>query len=277
MMGLSELSKDIIQLIGIHLNDPFDIFSLRMCCKHFCECLLGKESEPIWRKLVTQDEAKEEDEDISWKVKYVSRKVCFLNFDIVVPAKKDEGFFGKIGSLLKSKKREVINVAVTGLRGAGKTSILKSFEEEGHFRRIAGCNTLYLNNGGDKKKDVALIEVESVLGLLESPRRNQIDACIFVLDSCDVSPDVKIALWTLRVFLEKWKDRKIPLLVFANKQDKPSKLSVPDIYERLGIGSTTLKWFIRESRVFHYGLNKEFTDCQGVSEGLDWILSVTQK
>ena len=255
MEGLS--SKDVIQLIGVHLNDPFDIFALGMCCKHFCECLLQKDSEPMWRKLVLLEESNDE-EAISWKEKYISRKVCFLNFDAVVAPKRDD-FFGKIGSLFKSKK--VINVAVVGLAGSGKTTVLKSFYG-GHFKKMHGTGTCYVTY---KKRDFALIEVNSMDVLLKSKGFEKLDAVIFVVDSNE-RDSLKLASEKIMQVLADPRTSGRPALFYAHKQDLPNACSVAEVTDKLGLHSLRWrKWYIQSSATILEGTG------DGIMEGLDWL------
>ena len=291
MEGLS--SKDVLQLIGVHLNDPFDIFALGMCCKHFCECLLQEDSEPMWRKLALLEESNDEEDNSSWKEKYISRKVCFLNFDAVVPSKRDEGFFGKIvGSLFKTK---AINVVVVGHPGSGKTTVLKCLD--GEFRRIGGACTCYATY---KKKHFAVIEVSKVESLLKNGDFDKIDACIFVVDHC-TKGDMDELSAEVYGLAEKLKqvpeisDKTKPILIYAHKQDQifPKTKTLPEVVDNLKLhGLRGVSWYIQSSGVTD-DLEKVLASdrklfskttrggkelfIRGIMDGFDWLHSAVDK
>ena len=57
--------------------------------------------------------------------------------------------------------------------------------------------------------------------------------------------------------------RVIPLLVFANKQDMPGAITVPEVTERLGLGVVAdRQWHVQPSCA---------TSGDGVYEGIDWL------
>jgi len=58
--------------------------------------------------------------------------------------------------------------------------------------------------------------------------------------------------------------RDVPVLVFANKTDLPSALSVGDLARALDLKSLRSKWFVQASSA---------VSGHGLAEGFDWMAS----
>nr|ANM86091.1 ADP-ribosylation factor 1 [Stygiella incarcerata] len=85
---------------------------------------------------------------------------------------------------------------------------------------------------------------------------------IFVVDSND-RDRISDAHDELHRMLSEDELRDAVLLVFANKQDLPHAMSVPEIRDKLGLPSIrNRKWFIQSSCA---------TTGDGLYEGLDWL------
>jgi len=94
------------------------------------------------------------------------------------------------------------------------------------------------------------------------------DAVVFVVDSND-----RERLEDAKVELDKMLDEELlkdcPLLVFANKQDLPGRLSVEDVARGLGLDSLCgpRKWHVQGSCA---------TTLEGLWKGMDWLTSAVQ-
>jgi ADP-ribosylation factor protein 1 len=87
-------------------------------------------------------------------------------------------------------------------------------------------------------------------------------ALIFVVDSTD-RERIGEAADELHKMLAEEEMRACPVLVFANKQDMPTALSVPELTDRLGLFHLRdRKWFIQASCA---------PSGDGLYEGLDWV------
>ena len=91
---------------------------------------------------------------------------------------------------------------------------------------------------------------------------------IFVVDSND-RERANDASDELHRMLQEDELRDAVLLVFANKQDLPNAMSIPDITEKLGLHSLrNRKWYIQAACA---------TTGDGLYEGLHWLSENTPK
>jgi len=115
---------------------------------------------------------------------------------------------------------------------------------------------------------------------LRHPFYNRTKALIFVVDCADSALFTEIVeerhFWKILCDLEDergiWRtkspfERDLKVLVFANKQDKPEALSVPEVAERLELSKLSVvrpgvEWYIQGC----IG-----TTGRGINRGLDWL------
>ena len=89
-----------------------------------------------------------------------------------------------------------------------------------------------------------------------------VDALVFMVDSSDLKR-MKEARMELDNMLREDGLLEKPLLVFANKQDLPGALSVPEVVDKLGLhGIRNRQWYIQESVA---------TEGKGLTDGLEWL------
>ncbi|KAL0343735.1 UNVERIFIED_CONTAM: ADP-ribosylation factor 1 [Sesamum angustifolium] len=87
---------------------------------------------------------------------------------------------------------------------------------------------------------------------------------IFVVDSND-RERITEARDELHRMLNEEDLRDATVLVFANKQDLPNAMTVPEVTDKLGLHSLRLRrWYIQSTCA---------TSGQGLYEGLDWLSS----
>tara|TARA_R110002050_G_scaffold109241_3_gene220252 strand:- start:1124 stop:1465 length:342 start_codon:yes stop_codon:yes gene_type:complete len=87
---------------------------------------------------------------------------------------------------------------------------------------------------------------------------------VFVVDSNDHDRIVEAAKELHSLLMDDWL-RDVPVLIFANKQDLPGAMSVPEVTEKLGLHSfVTRQWYIEPTNA---GTG------HGLHEGLDWLSS----
>lgn len=98
---------------------------------------------------------------------------------------------------------------------------------------------------------------------------NNVDAIIFVVDSAD-KDRLNIARDEVHKMLAEPTLDHTKLLVFANKQDAPSALSVTEITAGLELhkASRNQEWFVQGCSA---------TRGQGVYEGLDWLAAALKR
>jgi len=84
---------------------------------------------------------------------------------------------------------------------------------------------------------------------------------------CNDHDRVEDAKEQLDKMLEEEELMGVPLLVFANKQDLPNAMSVPEVADKLGLGALpkSRRWFIQATCA---------TTGDGLYEGLDWLSNV---
>eukprot|EP00667_Euglena_gracilis_P023610 EG_transcript_26745 len=165
---------------------------------------------------------------------------------------------------VKEKEREM-RLLMLGLDNAGKTTILKAFNNE-DINTISP--TLGFNIKSLEYKGYTL-NVWDVGGqqTLRTYWRNyyeQTDGLVWVVDSHDLVrlQDCSIELHNL---LKEEKLAGASLLIFANKQDLEGSLSATQIYQALQLQSIT-------------GRHMNIVACsavtsQGLMEGIDWLVS----
>jgi len=167
------------------------------------------------------------------------------------------GFFGLFAG---KKERRILMV---GLDAAGKTTILYKLKlgeivttiptigfnvETVQYKKINF--TVWDFGGQDKIRPLWRHYFQNTQGL------------IFVVDSND-RDRISEAAEELQKMLREEELREALLLVFANKQDLPSAMSVSEMTDKLGLQNLGgRKWYIQSTCA---------TSGDGLYEGLDWL------
>ncbi|KAK4417522.1 ADP-ribosylation factor 1 [Sesamum alatum] len=161
-------------------------------------------------------------------------------------------------------KREM-RILMVGLDAAGKTTILYKLKlgeiittiptigfnvETVEYKNVSF--TVWDVGGQDKIRPLWRHYFQNTQGL------------IFVVDSND-RERITEARDELHRMLNEEELRDATVLVFANKQDLPNAMSVPEVTDKLGLHSLRLRrWYIQSTCA---------TSGQGLYEGLDWLSS----
>lgn len=175
--------------------------------------------------------------------------------------------FSKLFNRLFGKQE--IRILMVGLDAAGKTTILYKLKlgeivttiptigfnvETVEYKNINF--TVWDVGGQDKIRPLWRHYYSNTQGL------------IFVVDSND-RDRISDAHDELHRMLAEDELRDAVLLVFANKQDLPHAMSVPEITDKLGLhGIRNRKWYIQSTCA---------TTGDGLYEGLDWLSANIQK
>ncbi|KYQ89077.1 ARF-like protein [Tieghemostelium lacteum] len=165
---------------------------------------------------------------------------------------------------LKQKEKE-LRLLILGLDNAGKTTILKKFNDEDitTISPTLGFNIQTLTYAGYK------LNIWDIGGqkALRSYWRNyyeENDAVIWVIDSSDIRriEDCKLELKKL---LEEEKLAGASFLIFANKQDLDGSLTTDEISKNLDLESlSTHHWTIKGCSA---------VTGKGLEEGIEWVVN----
>lgn len=157
-------------------------------------------------------------------------------------------------------------VLMLGLDAAGKTTMLyrmKTIENNPLIRYNVesadynGLNFISWDLGGQEK-----------LRLLWKHYYVDAKALVFVVD-CTDRDRIDEVKEELRRLLEEEELKSIPLLVFANKQDRDGRMSVEEITEKLDLNALT-------GREWHIEGTCAVTN-EGIYEGLEWLSKTLNK
>ncbi|KAJ0032731.1 hypothetical protein NQD34_002812 [Periophthalmus magnuspinnatus] len=127
-------------------------------------------------------------------------------------------------------------VLILGLDSAGKTTLL-SYLLTGH--PMATSPTIGFNVGSidlDKKNSLTLWDVGGQRTLRKNWKYyiDDVQALVFVVDSTD-KERLPEAAKALKRFLSEDKVEGLPLMVLANKKDKPNSMSIREISDQLNL------------------------------------------
>ena len=165
---------------------------------------------------------------------------------------------------MKTSQKEA-KLLVLGLDNAGKTTILKAISEESikNIKPTEGFNIKNLAVDG-VSLSVWDLGGQKVLREYWSNYFDHTDALIYVVDAADVDR-LKEAGEELSKLLGEAELAKVPLLVYANKQDIVHALGADVVTTNLKLdGIKDRKWMI----VACSAKQKE-----GLSEGLEWVIA----
>lgn len=172
---------------------------------------------------------------------------------------------GLLNLLRKLKKNDnEARLLVLGLDAAGKTTILKKLSDE-------DVNTIMPTQGFNIK---TLMHESFKLNVWDIGGQKSIrpywrnyfdntDALIYVIDSADKGRLEETGL-ELQQLLDEEKLQGVPVLIFANKQDLLSALSVEEIIEELNLTTVTdRKWTVMPCVA---------TKGEGLQEAMEWLV-----
>ncbi|VDM66424.1 unnamed protein product, partial [Strongylus vulgaris] len=185
-----------------------------------------------------------------------------MEFLLIYPS--NMGLLDIIKSFKSNNGRE-IRILLLGLDNAGKTSILKqlSAEEITNVTPTRGFNVKSVVTNGDIRLNVWDIGGQRSIRPFWSNYFDNTDALIYVIDSSDRRrfDETSVELMEL---LDEEKLSRVPVLIFANKQDLVSSAPASEISKRLKLTE------IRD-RVWQIQGCSALTN-EGVSEGIKWTL-----
>lgn len=174
-------------------------------------------------------------------------------------------FMGLLSLLRKLRKSDrEARLLVLGLDNSGKTTILKllSDEDTSDVMPTKGFNVKTLNQNG------VSLNVWDIGGqkCLRPYWRNYFDhtsALIYVIDSSDVKRMDEARIELGKLLKEEKKLNNVPVIIFANKQDLFSALTVEEISEQLDLVNINNRAWTIQSCSAKNG--------EGIQEGMEWI------
>ncbi|KAK5641444.1 hypothetical protein RI129_009991 [Pyrocoelia pectoralis] len=156
-----------------------------------------------------------------------------------------------------------VTVTMSGLSGSGKTTILykcklginqsvNTYPTVSHLQETIIYKNISFN----------VVDLGGGAKILPYWLRffNNAKVLIFVIDSSD-----HIQISEANYYLHSWIttiENEFIVLIYANKQDLPNAMTVPEIIEKLSLNSFKIPWHIQLASA----INGE-----GINEGLDWI------
>eukprot|EP01099_Mayorella_cantabrigiensis_P006455 TRINITY_DN5408_c0_g1_i1.p1 TRINITY_DN5408_c0_g1~~TRINITY_DN5408_c0_g1_i1.p1 ORF type:complete len:180 (-),score=35.53 TRINITY_DN5408_c0_g1_i1:766-1305(-) len=160
-----------------------------------------------------------------------------------------------------------VTLLMVGLDAAGKTTILYKLNPEQVVTSIPTIGfwleTLEYETLRFKVWDVG----GNNMRIFWRPYLQNTQGLIFVVDSMDRDRIDEVKEEFERILSEE-ELQKVPLLVFANKQDLPGVMRVAEITDKLGLHSLENRdWYIQSSCA---------TTGEGLHEGFDWMLKVLE-
>mmetsp|Transcript_51674 Transcript_51674/g.59360 ORF Transcript_51674/g.59360 Transcript_51674/m.59360 type:complete len:179 (-) Transcript_51674:142-678(-) len=177
---------------------------------------------------------------------------------------------GLLDFLMKMKPTpKEARILILGLDNAGKTCILKKLSEEDitHIMPTQGFNIKSLTQGGFK---LNVWDIGGQRAIRQYWRHyfGETDVLIYVIDSADAKR-VEESKAELNQLLEEDKLARVPLLVFANKQDLMGAIppdQISDILELTRIRDRT--WQIQPCSA---------KTGAGLESGMDWVVGQVRK
>lgn len=172
------------------------------------------------------------------------------------------GLLSQLRSL--KKKGTEARILVLGLDNAGKTTILKALSQEdiSTIMPTQGFNIKSLQQDG-LKLNVWDIGGQREIRPYWKNYYNNTDALIYVVDSSD-EPRLAECVDELTQLLAEDDLQKVPLLVFANKQDIESSLQADEVMDTLQLGNIQDREY---NIVACSAISKD-----GLQEGMDWVI-----
>ena len=170
------------------------------------------------------------------------------------------------GSIISKwyKNNKTIQLLITGLNGAGKTTIYRRLILGEMYEKIPpnigfAVEVLEYKNYEFLFIDLNIDEINK--NRLQSLYK-YVKGLIFVVDSNDKT-QIDETNRVLKILIEKDEFSNLPLLIYANKQDLPDAMSPEELNEMLKISSISKPCFIQGTS----GQNGT-----GLYEGIDWLI-----
>ena len=168
------------------------------------------------------------------------------------------------------KKFEELKILVLGLEKEGRTSLIKFLSSKSQTKteeKINEFNVIILENEYFNKLKIWNIEgLNSIRNYCEN-FYDKPDGLVFVVDtSDDYIFDEEASFF--KFVLSKEKLRKIPILIFANKQDKDYALLPNEIQEKMDLSSIHIPWSVNAC---------VDTTGEGFIEGMKWLFQTISK
>lgn len=177
---------------------------------------------------------------------------------------------GLLDYLRKLKRSQAeLQVLLLGLDNAGKTSVVRklSDEEINTVNPTKGFNVKSVRTN-DFKLHIWDIGGQKSLRPYWKNYFYKADALVFVIDSAD-AVRFEEAAQELAYLLGEDQLSKVPLLIFANKQDLATASSAAELAEELSLDSLRdREWRIQACSA---------KDGEGLEEGLSWLIKQTNK
>jgi ADP-ribosylation factor protein 1 len=155
-----------------------------------------------------------------------------------------------------------IRIAMVGLDAAGKTTCLNKLKLG---ETLSTIPTIGFNVDSVEYKNLKLtiwdIGGQQKLRSLWKHYYQNCDAVVYVVDSADKTR-IGEAQQELHAALADDNLRNATVLIFANKQDMPTAMSVSEVQDKLKLREIKQKWFVQGCVA---------TTGNGLWEGLDWL------
>jgi len=174
-----------------------------------------------------------------------------------------------------SNQKKFVITLIAGPSASGKTTLLYKFKLGEVVSTIPtlGCNQEYINYKNICFSMLDTAGTDFFKGFQKYTSQKlfaQVQAVIIVLDSATKEWDeTKQFCSVLAETITSHKDKKVPVLLLANKQDLALALSVSAISANLSVYSwNSIPWHITAVSV---------VTGDGIYEGLDWLINTMKK
>ncbi|KAL9650553.1 hypothetical protein ABK040_004771 [Willaertia magna] len=173
--------------------------------------------------------------------------------------------------ILQSKKKESVKIVCCGLDNSGKTTIINLLKpkKEREFSIVPTVG--YSTENFDYEKLHFTVYDMSGQGKYRSLWESfygEVDGIIFVVDSAD-RVRLAVAEDELKILMKEIKDRPIPILFFANKQDLANSLTANEVSEALKLHELKNRsWTI---------LPSDALKGEGIEDGTKWLSEEIKK
>lgn len=161
------------------------------------------------------------------------------------------------------RRKKECRILMVGLDSAGKTTILYSLKL-GEVTSTVPTIGFNVQNLEYKSLNMNVWDVggQDLIRPLWKHYYANVGGIIYVVDCADLER-IDLARSELQGLLNESLLLRVPLLVYANKQDLPRALSAARLTESLGLTAVhDRKWYVQESSAINGN---------GLPEGLDWL------